>query len=228
MQTPAERCLIKEVINVLPRFDRKKLSTILNIGAGKSTVIENAISQEVPKFICDRVDIESHRVKHPSVRNEYQASVESMPRVPSNTYSAAFANYVLEHVPEIDRAAKEIHRVLKDDGQFIASIPNPRAPEFFISRVTPKWFHQRVKGKGKGKEAFKTYYAYKNIRTLNKIFKRAGFKTVNVKYFSFVRGYLYRFPILNTLSRIYDAILNTLRIKPLMGHVCLVYRKTGA
>jgi ubiquinone/menaquinone biosynthesis C-methylase UbiE len=227
MQTPAERCLIQNAINALPRSRGKKLSTVLNIGAGRSTVIEQAIAKQVPEFICDRVDIESHHVRHPMIRDEYTASVESMAKVPSDAYDAAFANYVLEHVLNIDDAAQEIHRVLKRGGRFIASIPNPGAPEFWISRITPKSFHQAVKGKGKGKEAFETYYAYKNIRGLNRIFERAGFKTVTVKRFSFVRGYLYRFPILNTLSRIYDGILNTLHLYPLMGHVCAVYQKSA-
>ncbi len=225
MQTPAEQCLIQKAIESLPRSGGKKLSTVLNIGAGRSTVIEQAIAKEVPNFICDRVDVELHRVRHPNIRNEYVASVESMPDVPSDAYDVAFANYVLEHVPKIDDAAREIHRTLKGGGRFIASIPNPGAPEFWISRITPKSFHQIIKGKGKGKEAFETFYAYKNIRGLNRIFERAGFDIVNVKRFSFVRGYLYRFPILNTLSRMYDGILNALRIKPMMGHACVVYEK---
>ena len=224
MQTPAERCLIEKIIESLPQPE-KKLSTVLNIGAGQSVVIERAFAKEVENLVCDRVDIESHHVNHPCVRNEYKASIESMPNVPSNTYDVAFANYVLEHVPKIDSAAKEIHRVLKDEGIFVASIPNPNAPEFFVSRITPKWFHQLIKGEGKGKEAFETHYAYKNVRTLNKIFESTGFEIIEVKYFSFIRGYLYRFPLLNTLSKIYDAILNFLKIKSLMGHVCVVYRK---
>jgi ubiquinone/menaquinone biosynthesis C-methylase UbiE len=226
MQTPAERCLIQNVIASLPSSDGKKLSTALNIGAGKSLVIERAVAESVPRFVCDRVDVESHHVRHSNVRDEYTASVESMAGVPSNAYDAAFANYVLEHVPDIGKAAKEIHRVLKKDGRFIASVPNPQAPEFFISRITPKWFHQLVKGKGEGKEAFETAYAYKNIRTLNRMFERAGFKTVAVRRSSFVLGYLYRFPVLRAIGRIYDAIVNALRLTPLMGHACVTYRKT--
>jgi ubiquinone/menaquinone biosynthesis C-methylase UbiE len=227
MQTPAERCLIENVIASLPFSNGKKLSTALNIGAGRSLVIERAITEKVRALIYDRVDAKLHRVRHPNVRRQYEASVESMNMVPSNAYNAAFANYVLEHVPDIDKAAKEIYRVLKKDGCFIASVPNPQAPEFLISRITPKWFHQLVKGKGEGKEAFETIYAYKNIRTLNRMFEHAGFETVAVKRYSFVLGYLYRFPVLHTLGRIYDAIVNALHLIPLMGHACVTYRKTS-
>ncbi|MBD3251265.1 methyltransferase domain-containing protein [Candidatus Uhrbacteria bacterium] len=227
MQTPAERCLIQNVIASLPFSKRNKmLSTLLNVGAGRSTILETAIATAVPRFTCDRIDVEQHRIKHPNVRNMYHASVESMPAVPSKTYDVVFSNYVFEHVPDVEAAIQEIARVLKQDGTCILTIPNPNAPEFFISKWTPHHFHQWVKGSGEGQEAFPTFYAYRSIRNLTRLFEAHGFILKSDQRFAFVYGYLYRFPILNVIGKAYDGLLSLLRLKPLMGHVCLTYQKT--
>lgn len=224
MQTPAERCLIAKIVNVLNELGGRQV-TMLNVGAGRSTVIEHSVARQAQNFVCDRVDVMNQHVNHPNVRHEYVSMVEHMPVIASHAYDLAFANYVLEHVSDIQDAAHEIHRVLKRDGRFIATVPNPRAPEFLVARMTPLWFHQLIRGQGKGSEAFETYYAYRSIHALNHVFKQSGFLLVDLKRYAFIHGYLHKFPILRTVSRAYDAVVNALRLTPLMGHVCVSYKK---
>lgn len=223
MQTPAEIKLIAELKKIVAHNPEARL---LNIGAAKSLVIENAVYENGRQpFHCDRLDVENCDVVHPVVGNCYIASVESMTDVSSGLYDAVFANYVLEHVTNLSAAVLEINRSLKPGGLFILSTPNPSAPEFKLSHHTPLWFHQLIKGEGDGKRAFETVYAYKNIDELIKIFTRHGFKCLRVELQSFTFGYLYRFPILNSLSRLYDYTVTKLGIKSLMGNVCLVFQK---
>ena len=225
MQTPAEKYLIKKVSQILKVNANLEKSIILDIGANKSVIIENSILKIVGnKFICDRLDVANCRVKHPNAGKCFIASVESMPEIKSNQYDLAFANYVLEHVASLDKAVTEIHRILKPSGYFITSLPNTSAPEFILSKYTSAKFHQFIKGKGEGSHAQETQYAYKNIKEFVSIFEKY-FSTVEVKYWSNTLGYLYKFPVVNIFSKIYDKIINYFNIKMLLSNVCIVFKK---
>jgi ubiquinone/menaquinone biosynthesis C-methylase UbiE len=224
MQTLAEKELINAVAKELRRMPEEQ-PRILDVGAGRSLVIENELRKRKLDFVADRVDVEDCAVKGQHVGRCWVASVEAMPHVPSEVYPIAFANFVLEHVPRVDKAAKEIARVLKPGGIFVASVANPAAPEFVISRYTPLWFHQLIKGKGEGRHAFETHYAYADLEELAAVFGRAGFELETATYIPFTYGYLYRFPAINLLSRAYDSVVGWSKMKALMGHACLVWRK---
>lgn len=226
MQTPAERALINHVAEkITKKQPTNEPVRIINIGAGKSIVIENYLKERDLHFISDRVDVEDCRASAPFIGQNYQTSIISMPEVSSNGYEVAFANYVLEHVSDIDKAAEELYRILKPNGSFVVSTPNPRAPEFFLSHITPLSFHQWVRGSQSEHRAFETIYAYKTITQLVEIFEKAGFKLQHADYFPATLTYLYRFPLLRSLSRFYDTIIKAMNIKSLLGNVCLVFVK---
>jgi SAM-dependent methyltransferase len=226
MQTPAEVFLIEQTIIFLRNMPiASRPARIINIGAGKSFVIEDSVAAASDYFIADRTDIYECNMDNPRAGRRFICSADKMPEVPTENYDLAFSNYVLEHVKNLPEAAKEIYRVIKPGGIFVVSTPNPQAPEFFISRHTPLFFHQLIKGKGKFSEAYETFYAYKNIAELVKIFNSAGFKAREVKFYPFTIGYLYRFPIASIASRLYDKLISLLGIKALMGQVGIVFEK---
>ena len=225
MQTPAEKYLIKKVSQILKGSDASNKLRILNVGAGESIVLENSIlSITNDKFFCDRMDISDCSVKHPNVDECFITSVESMPEIKSNLYDLAFANYVLEHVADLKKASSEIYRILKPLGYFITSLPNTSAPEFILSKYTPAKFHQFIRGKGEGSHAHETQYAYKNIDEFVSIFEKY-FSVIEIRYWSNTLGYLYKFPVVNIISRLYDKAVNYFKIKMLMGNVCIVFKK---
>ncbi|MDD4902453.1 MAG: methyltransferase domain-containing protein [Patescibacteria group bacterium] len=226
MQTPAEVFLIEQIIIFLKNIPiASRPAKIINLGAGKSFVIEDSVAAADPDFTVDRTDVYECRMDNPRARTRFVCSADKMPEVPTENYDLGFSNYVLEHVANLPDAAKEIYRVIKPGGIFAVSTPNPQAPEFFISRHTPLFFHQLIKGKGKFAEAYETFYAYKNIGELIKIFIAAGFKAKEVKFYPFTIGYLFRFPIISIISRLYDKLISLLGAKPLMGQVGIVFEK---
>lgn len=223
-QTPAEKCLVDQLIRVIKRRRRYSIihhPRILNIGAGRSLSIEKQLTNAGCNYICDRIDVDDCEVIHPCVGKCWRCSVGSMSPVSSNKYIAAFANYALEHVQDLNKASHEIYRVLKPLGIFVASIPNPTAPEFLLAKWTPLWFHKMIRGG----EAWKTYYSYNNIRELSEIFELAGFRTIKISYYSCIEAYLGRFPILRQFARLYDKIIPFLGIKRVMGNVCVIFEK---
>ncbi|MFA5128339.1 MAG: methyltransferase domain-containing protein [Patescibacteria group bacterium] len=223
MQTPAEKYLVKRLAEFLKKDELKRVVAprILNIGADKSLSIENQLTASGSNYICDRIDISDCGVDYFAVDKCWKCSVEEMSPVSSEYYFAAFANYVLEHVLVLDKAAREIYRVLKPGGVFITSTSNPTAPEFVLARWTPLWFHKKIRSG----ESWETHYAYKNIEELINIFEDAGLRMIEIRRYPFVEGYLARFFLLNILGKFYDKIISILKVKRFMGNACIVFEK---
>ncbi len=223
MQTPAEKFLVGHLISLLETNPEHVVDPprILNIGAGSSASIESQLTGAGCEYVCDRIDVVDCTVSHPAVGECLRGSVEDMTAVPSAFYVAAFANFVLEHVRDPRSAAMEIHRVLRPAGRFVASVPNPAAPEFVLARRTPLWLHRLVRGT----DAWETHYAFRSIQGLTAIFEDVGFETVQVRYQSFIEGYLGRFWILGKIARAYDRVVSARGLRRLMGNVCIVFEK---
>ena len=104
LKTEAESFLVRTLVDYLPGVDSGR-PLLLNVGAADSLSIEKQLIEAGAKFVVDRVDVDAYEVRAPYVGNTWTASAERMPEVPSDTYHAAFANFVLEHVADLDRAA---------------------------------------------------------------------------------------------------------------------------
>jgi len=222
MQTPAERHLIRQISEFLCRDrDAEEACLILNIGAGRSTTIEQSLAEAGCRFICDRIDVEDCAAQFPNAGSAWQCPVEKMTPLESGRYAAAFANYVLEHVGDLKAAASEIFRVLEPGGLFTTSVPNLTAPEFLIARNAPARL-QRAMTQGKG---FETTYSWQTIGDLTKVFEEAGFIVEDTAYWAFTEGYLWRYPVINLLSRLYDKTVSKFGFKHMMGNVCITLRK---
>ena len=222
MQTPAERHLISRLTDHLSKASADTgAPLILNIGAGRSTVIEQALIASGYRFMCDRIDVEACKADLPVVGKCLQCPVENMEPLESGTYEAAFANYVLEHVADPAQAGLEIFRVLKPGAIFVTTVPNLTAPEFFIARHAPAGL-QRVMTRDRG---FHTCYAWGTIGDLTALFERSGLRVDEVRYWAFTESYLGRYAVAGTLSKVYDRIVSGIGLKRLMGNVCITFRK---
>ena len=219
-KTEAEGFLVQSLVGFLRNTD-DGVPHLLNVGAADSLSIETQLLEAGTEFVVDRVDVDEYDIRESYVGKTWTASVESMPQVPSDTYNAAFANFVLEHVTDLDLAAAEMMRVLRQGGIFVASTVNVRAPEIWISNRTPLWFHEFVRGH----RAWATAYSYSSVQELTNKFRRAGFAVEELRWFPVVGAYLHRFPVLNVLARLYDATLKGLKLNSMLGNICLVVRK---
>jgi SAM-dependent methyltransferase len=227
--TLAERCLIERLGRAVQeaRRDSGRTVRVLNLGAGKSTVVEDElIARGHDDFVADRLDIAPCAVEHAKAGRAYQCSMERMPEVPSAAYRIVFSVYVLEHVPDLVSAAREITRVIEPGGMFVATVPNPAAPEHVVSRRTAHAFHKWAKRLLAGaKEAWETHHAYRRISALVALFEGNGLGLAETSYSSFTQAYLRRFRVLRILAKGYDSVVNALKLKCLQGNVCLVFRK---
>jgi SAM-dependent methyltransferase len=222
MQKPAEKYLVQKLVSFLNSQETDSSAhRILNAGAGQSVIIEQQLTQVGCRYVCDRIDIENCNVDFPTAGECWQCSIDDMKPVSSDRYVAVFANYVLEHVANIRGASQEIYRVLAPGGLFVATVPNTLALEFILARHTPLWFHNLVSG-GFGWE---TEYVYSSISELLDVFLDSGFRVEEEKRWPFVEGYLWKYPIIGRLGKLYDKTISTCKYRRLMGDVCLALQK---
>ncbi len=230
MQTPGEKKLIAVLAEAVSAVQASGGTPhILNVGAAKSVVLENSVAKLIGNadFICDRADIDDCEVKESWVGKCFTAPVEDMPQAKTGDYDVVFANYVFEHINDLDKAINELKRILKPDGLFIVASPNPSAPEFLLARFTPLWFHQIIKGVADGHRAYRTTYLFPSLESLARRFKRYGFSVIDKEYYAFTFGYLHPYPIIKTLSKVYDAIVRSIASKTIMGNACFVFKKNS-
>jgi len=144
-----------------------------------------------------------------------------MPMVADSTYDVVFANYVLEHVSDLSAAFLELSRVLRPGGCFVATVPNPIAPEFLVARFTPTTLHRRF-----DTDAFPTHYSFRSIAALIRLARRSGLETAQVLYSPDVAFYLDgSIPRLAPLGRAYDRVALKLRSRLLLGQCLVSMRK---
>ena len=222
MQTEAEKYLIAALQKFLQAADKQL--KLLNIGAAQSLVIETALQKTGKDFVADRCDIQDCRAASAPAENFYTCPLEDMAPIPSAYYDGAFANFVLEHVSDPAAAAREMARVLKPDGFLVLSLSNPQAPEFILAKLTPTAFHQLFRQEDHD-AAYPVKYAYRSIGRFIKLMTAAGFQLEERRNFAFTYGYLYRFPVLKNISRIYDKLLTFFGFNCIMSHSVLVFTK---
>lgn len=142
-----------------------------------------------------------------------------MAEVQSDSYDAVFANFVLEHVADLQAGAAEIPRVLRPSGLFACSVPNTAAPKFLLFRVTPAWSHRIVRGK----RGHDTAYAYGSVGELEGIFRADVFRRTTIAWFPEVGRYLNGYRVLRSVGKPYDRAVLKTNATYLIGEVFLAF-----
>ena len=222
MPMKGELALVDELKRELSSLcERGESPVALNLGAGSSVAIEEQLRSAGFEITCDRVDVEDPTVNHPMAGNIWCMPAHAMPDLPTERYQVVFANYVFEHIAQLEKSIEEVRRVLVPGGIVVLSVPNPSAPEYLLSAHTPLWFHALVRGK----RAWEPEYAFRTPQELAHSFERRGFSTVSIRQFAQTYSHLNRFPVIRTVSKQYDKFVEQCGWTRLMGDACLAFRR---
>ena len=105
---------------VLDRIRWQGNETVLDLGCGPGIYAETLL-QHAPDASYFGLDFSAGMLaKHPVHNQLTQADAQQLPFV-DHSFDVVMANHMLYHVPDIDMALAEIHRVLKPGGMVIAA-----------------------------------------------------------------------------------------------------------
>jgi SAM-dependent methyltransferase len=132
-QAPTSLALMRAVecnlLSALP-FERP----ILDAGCGDGTfgrILFNGVTVDAG---VDRDEEEIERARATRCFDDLRvAEVERLP-FESGTFATVYSNCVLEHIPDIETALREIHRVLKSGGALYITVPSPRCVTYLLWR----------------------------------------------------------------------------------------------
>lgn len=154
---------------------------VLDYGAGRGHTVDLNVREEVA-FVAG-VDPDRSVLRNPFLD---EAKILPLPggAIPyaDDTFDLVFSANVLEHVPEPEACFREIKRVLKPGGIFLAKTPNKYHYVPSLARITPHSFHEYV-NKRRGRDhhdTFPTFYRCNTPATVKAYAVRAGLEMENV------------------------------------------------
>ncbi|TET73478.1 MAG: class I SAM-dependent methyltransferase [Candidatus Aminicenantes bacterium] len=198
---------------------------ILDLGAGSGDS-QHKYKGCVRKVVG--VDISEEVLTNSNLDEAYQCCVTNMP-FEDNRFDVAFADYLIEHLGEPTKAAREIHRVLKPGGVLIIRTPNLRHYVVLISRITPHWFHtflcKKLQSKHK-EDTFETYYRCNTPHRIKQVFEKYGF---TLKHFEMVEkepSYLMKWCWTFVIGLFYERLVNSAKwFEGFRANIFAVFRK---
>jgi ubiquinone/menaquinone biosynthesis C-methylase UbiE len=150
-----------------------------------------------------------------------------MPFFEDNKFDLIYANNVLEHIENPDSFLKEVGRVVKHGGIFIAKTPNKNHYMPLLASLLPEklhtWYH-KLKGRP-SEDTFPAFYRLNSRKSVKKYVESAGFEIVEINMIEGRPEYL-RF---NTISYFfgiaYERLVNLLRLDGIKIVMYIILRK---
>jgi len=105
----------------------------------------------------------------------------------TNSFDVVFSDNVLEHLVDPVSTFKEIRRVLKPGGVFVAKTPNRLHYMPMIAALTPLWFH-KLYNNWRGRKTDDTFPTMYRANTEADLRRHASDAQLTVKEISFVEG----------------------------------------
>ncbi len=149
--------------------------SVLDYGAGRGALEEMNFKGRA-RFVAG-VDPDQAVLGNPHLD---EARILSMPGAripyPDGSFDLVYSNNVLEHVPDPLATLREVERVLKPGGSFVAKTPNKAHYVPLVAMLTPHIFHEFVsKLRGRGAhDTFPTLYRCNTPRRVTKLARQAG------------------------------------------------------
>ncbi|MFQ3537003.1 MAG: class I SAM-dependent methyltransferase [Aggregatilineales bacterium] len=107
---------------VLSRIAWRGDECVLDIGAGQSAYFEH-VQMRIPngELISGDLSMKARcEAEHPAAYHVLNFDAQHLP-FPKHAFDVVLANHALFHVPDVNRALSEIHRVLKPSGVLLAA-----------------------------------------------------------------------------------------------------------
>jgi ubiquinone/menaquinone biosynthesis C-methylase UbiE len=181
--------------------------TILDLGAGAGRVAQMNFKGLARKVIG--VDLDTRVAQNPFLDRAHVAAADRLP-LEDGACDLVFSDNVLEHLDNPTTVFREIARVLKPGGIFLAKTPNKVHYMPMIATMTPLWFH-RVVNRMRGRhvsDTFATRYRVNTPAAIKRFASEAGLDISGIQLIEGRPEYL-RFSIVTyVFGMLYERCVN--------------------
>jgi len=181
---------------------------VLDMGAGAGALNRYQYKGRIRRMVG--ADLDPRVASNPLLDEGVVADLSSLPFA-DNSFDVAFSIYVLEHIADPEKFAREVARVLRPGGHFLALTPNRYHYVPLIASLTPTWFHRWYNAR-RGRshaDTFPTLYRMNTRRRLTSQMKAAGLEPAVVRTIEVQPNYLTGFAPAFLVGAMYERVVNS-------------------
>lgn len=180
---------------------------LLDLGAGAGIVREMDFRGHAAE-VCG-LDPDPRVLDNPHLDRARVGTGEAIPWE-DGSFDVVVADNVLEHLEDPVAVFREVARVLRPGGRFLAKTPNRRHYVPTVARLTPHSFHRAVnRARGRrGEDTFPTRYRANTPGTLRVLAEASGLRLTDVRLVEGRPEYLRTNPLLYAFGWGYERLVN--------------------
>lgn len=200
-------------------------STVVDVGGGRNCSFASDLANKHAVRIV-AVDVSPYELAaNTSAHQRCVADVAKALPFDDAEVDMVVSRTVLEHVQNVERAAAEIGRVLRPGGFSIHLLPCRYALFAMVARIVPFRFakavlHQLIP-ETRGVVEFPVYYDRCHPAAIERIFRKAGFRSVTVHYTWDQAAYFHAFFPAFLVVLAYQRVAEALRVRPIASYMVL-------
>jgi SAM-dependent methyltransferase len=147
---------------------------------------------------------------NPFLDEAHEGLADRLPFADSS-FDLVFCDNVLEHIEDPDAVLRQVARVLKPSGRFVAKTPNRTHYITLIARLTPTWFHRfvnRLRGRP-SVDTFPTRYRINSPAEVRRCAARCGLEVTSIELIEGRPEYLRFSAITYLFGWLYERAVNS-------------------
>jgi SAM-dependent methyltransferase len=198
--------------------------TVLDLGAGRGALQE--LNFHGLGATIWGADIDPVVQQNPNIDRAFVTGALELTGVPDRSVDLVICCSVLEHVADPEALLREIHRVLKPGGSFLAKTPNRLHYMPVIASATPMWFH-KLYNRWRGRAEIDTFPTLYRLNSRSDVARYAGRSGLRPQRIWTVEGrpeYLRLTPITYLAGFLYERLVNAANLAGLRGVLFLHLR----
>lgn len=218
--TPFWQRFEREAAQALTELPRD--SCAVDLGGGRRCVYAAALPDRTAVRLV-AVDIDPEELaRNTDVDETAVAEAGDLP-FPDASVDLVLSRTVLEHVPDVAGAAREMARVTRPGGTSLHFMPGRNAPFALPARLLPfgplvRLLHV-VSPETRGQVEFDVHYDRCDPDGMRRAFREAGFRRVEVATCWAAPGYFEPFVPAYLLASAYEAVVRTLSVERLASYM---------
>lgn len=201
-------------------------SAVLDIGCGRTAPNLSGLIGKAGKLYG--IDVIDFTVSDPRMQL-FTNDVCAMTDIADASIDLAYSRAVMEHLPRVEDAYREIARVLRPGGVYVYTTPSIFDYGSIAALVIPNRFHGRIVNATEGRpeeDVFPTVFGSNSLGAIERHARQAGLKVREARYIGQYPSYLVFNRALFWLGSMYQKAIEKLALtRPLQGWIFCVLEK---